>query len=466
LPKIGYVLNRKYQERIAGGNKMEKKWEEMSSDEKQEALFARWISPEGVEFVSPEAEKLYKERATRIKDAIQLKKKPDRVPVLLIPSFAPAFYSGLTPYDVMYKYENNNEVWKKFSLDFQPDSHGGCAVPSPAKFLEILDFKLYQWPGHGVVPESTYQAIEGEYMMADEYDMLIHNSLYFLYYVWPSRVFGALEPIATLPPLASLTEMYGISVPYLHYGLPHVKAAYNALLEAGDEALKWVGGVVAFDKEMPALGFPAHQAGPTKAPFDVIGDTLRGTKGIMLDMYRQPDKLLAAMEALTPMFIQLGVNAAKQAGNPLIFIPLHKGADGFLSDEQYKKFYWPTFKKVLMGLIEEGCVPFCWAEGGYNSRLEILRELPKGKVAWLFDQTDMAKAKEVLGDIACVAGNMPMHLLTVGTTQDAIDHTKRLIDTCGKDGGYIMANGAFFDKVKWENLHAIVDTTKKYGVYK
>jgi uroporphyrinogen-III decarboxylase len=121
---------------------------------------------------------------------------------------------------------------------------------------------------------------------------------------------------------------------------------------------------------------------------------------------------------------------------------------------------------VLMGLIEEGCVPFCWAEGGYNSRLEILRELPKGKVAWLFDQTDMAKAKEVLGDIACVAGNMPMHLLTVGTTQDAIDHTKRLIDTCGKDGGYIMANGAFFDKVKWENLHAIVDTTKKYGVYK
>ena len=29
-----------------------------------------------------------------------------------------------------------------------------------------------------------------------------------------------------------------------------------------------------------------------------LGDTLRGTKGIMLDMYRQPDKLLKAMEAL------------------------------------------------------------------------------------------------------------------------------------------------------------------------
>ena len=41
-----------------------------------------------------------------------------------------------------------------------------------------------------------------------------------------------------------------------------------------------------------------------------------------------------------------------------------------------------------------------------------------------------------------------------------------LIDICGKDGGYIMANGAFFDKVKWENLKAIVDTVKEYGVYK
>jgi hypothetical protein len=60
---------------------VEKKWEEMSSDEKQEALFQRWISPEGVKFASPEAEGLYKARATRIKDAIQLKKLPDRVPV-------------------------------------------------------------------------------------------------------------------------------------------------------------------------------------------------------------------------------------------------------------------------------------------------------------------------------------------------------------------------------------------------
>jgi hypothetical protein len=445
--------------------KMEKKWEELSPDEKQEALFQRWLSPEGVEFTSPEAEKLYVERATRFKDALQLKKTPDRVPVFLIPSFAPAYYSGFTPHDVMYDYDKITTAWRKFYMDLQPDGHGGCAVPSPGKFLEILDFKLYKWPGHGVSPETTYQCIEGEYMKADEYDAFIHNPLYFFYYTWPSRVFGALEPLQTLPHLSFLTEMYGVSVPFLHYGLPPVQAAYRALLEAGQEALKWAMVVGAFDKEMPALGFPAYQAGATKAPFDVIGDTLRGTKGIMLDMHRQPDKLLQAMEVLTPMCVQLGVASAKQAGNPLIFMPLHKGADGFLSDEQFKTFYWPTLRKVILGLIDEGVVPFVWAEGGYNSRLEVIRDLPEGKTAWLFDRSDMAKAKEALDGIACVGGNMPMDLLTVGTPQDARDHAKRLIDTCGKGGGYIMANGAFFDEVRWENLKAIVDTVKEYGVY-
>ena len=445
---------------------MEKKWEEMSSDEKQEALFQRWISPEGVEFASPEAEKLYKERTTRIKDALQLKKLPDRVPVMLIPSFAPAFYSGLTPRDVMYDYDKIKVAWKKFSMDFQPDTHGGCEVPSPGKFLEILDYKLYKWPGHGVSPEITYQCIEGEYMTADEYDALIQDPLYFFSFTWASRIFGALEPLQTIAHRASIFEIYGVSFPFIPYGTPPVQAAYKALLEAGNEALKWIGVIGSFSKEMPELGFPSHQAGPSKAPFDVLGDTLRGTRGIMLDMYRQPDKLLQAMEVLTPIMIQMGVGMAKQARNPLIFMPLHKGADGFLSDEQFKTFYWPTLKKVIMGLIDEGVFPLLWAEGGFNSRLKVIRDLPKGKTGWLFDLTDMAKAKEALDGIACVMGNMPMDLLIVGTPQDARDHAKKLIDTCGKGGGYIMANGAFFDEVRWENLKAIVDFVKEYGVYK
>ena len=164
--------------------------------------------------------------------------------------------------------------------------------------------------------------------------------------------------------------------------------------------------------------------------------------------------------------IKMGASAARMNGNPIVFIPLHKGADGFLSDAQFKKFYWPTLKKLFMGLINEGCVPFPWAEGGYNSRLEIIKDVPKGKVIWGFDATDMVKAKKILGDVACITGNVPLSLLQIGTPDDVKDNVRKLIDTAGKDGGYIMMNGAVIDEAKPENVKAMIDYTKEYGVYK
>jgi uroporphyrinogen-III decarboxylase len=218
--------------------------------------------------------------------------------------------------------------------------------------------------------------------------------------------------------------------------------------------------------ELTALGFPNILGGFTKAPFDVLGDTLRGTKGIMLDIYRQPAKLLAAMEALTPIMIGMGVGAAQQTGNPLIFIPLHKGADGFLSDEQFKKFYWPTLRQVIVGLIENGCIPFPAIEGHWGSRLEVIQDIPKGKTAWMVDQSDMVKVKATLGQNACLIGNVSSSMLSLGTPEDVRNYAKKLIDTVGKGGGFIMGNGAFFDQAKPENIKAMVDVAREYGVYK
>ena len=59
--------------------------------------------------------------------------------------------------------------------------------------FDILDYKLYRWPGHGVTRDASYQALEAEYMHADEYDLLINDpSDYFMRYYLP-RVFDALR---------------------------------------------------------------------------------------------------------------------------------------------------------------------------------------------------------------------------------------------------------------------------------
>lgn len=440
---------------------------EMTPDQKQEALFQSWLSPQGIDFVSPEAEREYKSRVTRLKDAIQLKKKPDRVPVVPMTGFFPAFNAGMTPYDVMYDYDKMLAAWKKYVMDLQPDAHGGAAAAVPGKMYEILDYKLYVWSGHGVPHTSSYQALEGEYMKADEYDALIRDPSDYFKTAFLPRIFGALQSFKALAPYTNMTEMYGgfTGFSMLPYGLPDVQASHKALLEAGSEALKWAGFVIRFDKEASAAGFPDFFGGGCKVPFDTIGDTLRGTRGIMLDIYRQPAKLQKALEVMTPIMVQMGASAAKMNGNPIVFIPLHKGADGFLSGEQFRKFYWPCFKEMLLGLINEGCVPFPWAEGGYNSRLEDIKGLPPGKVIWGFDNTDMAQAKKILGKEACITGNIHSSLLEIGTPEDVKQQVKDLIKNAGKDGGYIMMNGATIENVNPANVKAMIDATKEYGVY-
>ena len=137
-----------------------------------------------------------------------------------------------------------------------------------------------------------------------------------------------------------------------------------------------------------------------------------------------------------------------------------------MSNKQFETFYWPTLKKVMMGLIEEGLVPLPFAEGDYMPRLEIIKDMPRGKVIWYFEVMDMAKAKEVLGDRACIAGNLPVSVLCTGTPQEVKEGCRRLIETCAQGGGYILTGAASMNEGNPENLRAMMEAAKEYGVYK
>jgi hypothetical protein len=444
---------------------------QLTKEEKLEALWQGNLSPKDpggnpLKFQSPEAEKAYKERVLRFKDAIEMKKLPDRIPVTVFPSMFPWTSGGMTVEEAMNDYGKCAEVFQKFVLEYEPDVHWGAYAPGSGKMYEILDYKLYSWPGHGVAPEHSYQCNEGEYMMADEYDALIQDPTGFFIHTYLPRVFGALGGFPMLPFFPGILEIYGLPIFFIPFGIPPVQGTFQALFKAGGEALQWIGAMGGADGALASFGFPNILAGFSKAPFDVIGDTLRGTKGIMLDIYRQPDKLLEAMDALVPLMIGMGIANAQVTGNPLVFVPLHKGADGFLSDEQFKKFFWPTLKKVLLGMIEGGCIPLPALEGHWETRLEVVQDIPKGKTLWMVDQSDMAKVKKTLGKNACLLGNVPSATLSLGTPEKVKDYVKNLIDTVGKDGGLIICNGAFFDEAKPENVKAMVEAAKEYGVYK
>ena len=244
---------------------------------------------------------------------------------------------------------------------------------------------------------------------------------------------------------------------------PAVRSALRAMADYGEEMEKWQQPMGRLMREGLSAGYPLFHGGQAHAPFDILADTLRGTRGIVRDMFSQPDKLLEALEMLVQINIDCGVHMANASGRPIVFFALHKGDDTFMSTAQYEKFYWPTFRKVIIGLIEEGCVPLLFAEGKYDQRLEIVKDLPPGKVIWHFDQTDMFRAKKILGDTACIAGNVPASLLITGTPEEVKEYCRRLIDTCGRGGGFILTGGASIDKGDPENLRAMSDSVREFG---
>lgn len=440
---------------------------QLSAAERLEARFKEFSSPD-IKFASPEVERAYQERVQMLKDAVQLK-KPKRVPVCPNIGFYPFAYAGVTPQEAMYDYDRLGMALKKFHADFLPDSQAIAPIYGAGKVFEILDYRLYRWPGHGTPPTTPYQAVEAEYMHADEYDELINDpSGYFMRFYLP-RVFGALDAWKMMAPLTDILELPFLGPFIVPVGIPQVQEALTKLLEAGRAATEWIHAAVAIDNAtLGTLGLPAAFGGFTKAPFDTLGDTMRGTRAIMMDKFRQPQKVLAAMEKFVPIEIDLGVRSATGVHHPVVFIPLHKGADGFMSNADFKKFYWPTLHAVILGLIEHGTVPYLFVEGSYDHRLDIVADsgIPKGTTMWMFDATDMKEVKKKFGSWACFGGNVPVSLLKTGKPAEVKDYVKRLIDDCAGDGGFVLSTGAVVDDATAENLHAMIDTGKEYGVYR
>jgi uroporphyrinogen-III decarboxylase len=445
---------------------MDTQWAQLSPEEKLEQRFNWLLNPPMVQFVSPEAEKTYKIRAQRLIDVYKVQ-EPDRVPVFLSINAMPAFLYGMDYRTAMYDYDKAAQAWTKFIEEFEMDYLITPAMILPGKVYELLDYKLYIWPGHGLPENATsYQYVEGEYMKANEYDALIKDPSDFLTRVYMSRVFGAFEAFRMLPSLISVTELPAMY--FMSYAMPQIQAAQQRLIDVGKELSRWMQFIFEFTKRGTELGFPRFASGAfCKAPFDTLGDTLRGTKGIMMDMYRQPDKLLKAMDVIADMTIDSAISSANATRGLMAVFPLHKGADGWMSDKQFETFYWPSLKKVIHALINEGILVYLAAEGSYNTRLESVNEFPRGAVTWQFEKTDMARAKKILGDKCCISGNVPPSLLVTGTPRDVKEYSRKLIEDCGKGGGYILASGSFdVDEAKLNNLRAMIEAAKEYGVYK
>jgi hypothetical protein len=440
-------------------------WAEMTPEQKREYRLNQYLNPPGIKFVSPEAEKAYKVRAQRMVDAYNVE-EPDCVPVHMPIGNLPFNLAGIRMYDAMHDVEKAIQACKDFNEKYA-DELETLAYPFalPGKVLEILDYKLYAIPGLGLSKDAPgHQFKEGEYMKVDEYDDLIMDPSNFWLRTYLPRVYGAFESFRNLVPLTDMLEIpMGEIMPL---AMPEVQDTLQRLLDAGKELQKRNEITARLMDFGPGLGFPAMATRYAFAPFDAVGDTLRGTRGVVTDMFRHRDKLEKAVEIMADVTIDSLLKAPSFPTLNAVMFPLHKGADGWMSEEQYENLYWPSLKRVMDALIEEGIIPVMFAEGGYETRLKSITDFPKGSVVWWFDQTNMAKAKEVLGDKFCIQGNVPSSLICTGSPEQVKEYCRKLIEDCGKGGGYVLGAGCIPDHPKLECVRAMMAASKEYGIYR
>lgn len=404
------------------------------------------------------------EKEKRITDAIQLR-IPDRVPIICGMGYFPAKYTGTPCSAAYYDYNAWTRAYRKTLADFPAD----IIFPqpfSPGKALEYLDPKQIRWPGYGASPDHGHQSIEIDNMRGDEYDAFITDPSDYMFRIHLSRTSEKLAGLATLPRLCYQHSHMGAMATAIAMASPEASLAIETLLKTGREMRKWQARMLKFDRMLADLGFPQYFQGAAMPPFDIISHSMRGMTGTMMDMYRQPDKLLAACEKILEFTLARPLPEPNPQGHTRIFMTNTRGSDDFLSPKQFDTFYWPTFKRLVLALIEKGATPCIFFEGNFTSRLEYLLDFPKGKLLARLDSTDIFKAKEILRDHVCIEGNVPSTLLQVGTVQDVRDHCKKLIDVVGKGGGFILAPRSSTDEVKPENLKAMIDFTIEYGVYR
>ena len=413
---------------------------------------------------TPAAKAAYDARWQRILDCVALK-QPERMPVMFYGTFWLAKYGGLTHKELMHDYARNQEVCERAVLEFEPDAtHSLVQSTAMGRSLEAIGFKQVQWPGHGVGDDRPYQYLDREYMLAEEYDDFIFDPTGYYIHTYLPRVASAFEGFENLPLFPGL-HYFRLVAGMRSFAKPALREALDKVVTAADEIERFVQRHLSYVQRMAAQGYPMINGSTSSAPYDLIADYFRGATGMMTDLYRRKDKVHALLEKATVFVLKQTIATARASGNPIVFIPIHWAPDAFMSDKQFREFWWPSFRALMMGMIDAGLIPMPLWEADCTKRLEIIKDIPAGKCIYWFERTDMVKAFEVLGDRVALRGNLSPSMMTTGTAQEVDDAVKHLVDKVWKRGGNLILDTAFGlpDETPIENVRAMFGAARRYA---
>lgn len=393
-------------------------------------------------------EELYAERLQRYVRAMR-KGTPDRVPLRPLAAEITAQYAGFDCQQVTHDYRLAFEAVIRCCKDFAWDAAVPNMVYVWTGLTQAIGLKYYGVPGIDIGPEVGFQyrepAEDAAFLKREEYDELIADPVRFLYETWLPRVSTEVSPKGANTSFRNNLSFVKGGMAMLDY--------FHAFGPQIERMRRECGTVSAI-------------CGMLKAPLDILADKLRGYVGLAFDLKEIPEKVLAACEALMPHLGYIALTSADPQKQIPIPIWMHRGCTPFISKQHFETIYWPTLRPIVDALWAQGNQVLFYAEGKWDAHLERFAELPAGSIIYHIDRGDPGRTREILGKRFCLSGGVPNTLLAFGAPEDVRRHCRKLIETLGAEGGYIMdASAIIQNDARVDNLRAMTDATLEYGVY-
>ena len=419
--------------------------------------------------MTPEAQKRYDEKKGRVEAAIALK-EPDMVPMIPNVALFPMLNAGYTVAEVIYDTSLNKmiDASVRYLKEFDPDVGVdiGYNYAGEGPILELERPKNMRWagmPGKIIDDNSIQQFIEYPTLLEDEFDEFFKDRTGWALHKETPRNSGLLEPFAKL----NFGGRGGARMLAAQVSTPEFRQMLEDLWKINEMQIEHRKNVDRFHEIVHEMGYPIFGGGMAAVPFDSYSDGFRGTILSLQDLYDHTEEVERYIEETQEQMLQMIHMQGQRpdAKGKHVFMALHKGMDGFMSAEHYRKYYWRYLQEIIEAIIKEDMVPYIFCEGKYNSRLDCLTEVTPGKVYYHFEDVDMAVAKKKLGGIAAIAGSFNTNLLQFGTPEQVRDEAKKLLDICAPGGGFLFNTGSALSHVKRENVEAMFETVRLYGKY-
>jgi hypothetical protein len=398
---------------------------------------------------SKSTDQLYAERLTRYVTAMR-NGAPDQVPMRPFAAEVTARHAGFTCQEVSHDYNKAFEAVIRCCKDYDWDAVVPNMVYVWTGLTENLGLRYYGVPGIHVEPDVAFQyrepAENDAYMKREEYDEFIDDPVRFLYETWLPRVASEVSP----------------------KGQPASFRSNLAFVKGGMSMLSYFN---AFGPQVERMrtecGTVSAISGMLKAPLDVLADKFRGYLGLANDLMTIPEKVLEACQALMPHLAWIALTSADPTKQVPIPIWMHRGCVPFISRKHFESIYWATLRPVLDALWSQGNQVLFYAEGKWGAHLERFAELPEGSIVYHMDRDDPEQVRRVFGNRFCLSGGVPNYLLAFGKPDEVKAHCRKLIETVGAEGRFIMdASAIMQNDATLENLKAMTDITREVGVYR